>query len=147
MTTFQLSTMTSHQVKSPWTKMLPKVTCVFPQQSKTFLLHFCSSSLKGTIVASFKAYGRRSEAVHYAVSGGALGGHFDVDLVSGNLFVNSTLDYETVKRYEVWVSAFYSTKPLYSVAKVSQKYLKDSANQISSKGNAKQILPKSHGEA
>ena len=74
---------------------------------------------RGFSVASVKAYGRKAELdVHYSMAGGDLGGSFDVDKVSGSVFVNGTLDYERVKRYELWVSAFYSSKPLYSVAKV-----------------------------
>ena len=73
---------------------------------------------RGFSVASVKAYGRKAEDVHYSLAGGDLGGSFDVDKVSGSVFVNGTLDYERVKKYELWVSAFYSSKPLYSVAKV-----------------------------
>ena len=119
-----LSTMTSHPLKYLWMKIHPKVklhtpSCFYPtNMTKPY---WCFPLQTGTTVASFKAYGRKSEAIHYSVAGGDLGGHFDVDQVSGNVFVNSSLDYETVKRYELWVSAFYSTKPLYSVAKVSWK--------------------------
>ena len=73
---------------------------------------------RGFSVASVKAYGRKVEDVHYSMAGGDLGGSFQVDKVSGSVFVNGTLDYERVERYELWVSAFYSSKPLYSVAKV-----------------------------
>ena len=70
-----------------------------------------------TVVTSVKAYGLANEEINYAIAGGNVGGVFDVHPVSGEVFVNGSLDYETIDRYELWIKSFYNTKPLFSIAK------------------------------
>ena len=42
---------------------------------------------------------------------------FDVDPMTGIVYVNQSLDFETNERYELWVKAFYESRPLYTAAK------------------------------
>ena len=52
----------------------------------------------GSNVVTFKAFGDLNEAVKYAVAGGNIGKVFDVDSLTGIVYVNQTLDYETHDR-------------------------------------------------
>lgn len=54
-----------------------------------------------------------------------MGNVFDIDASSGRVFVNRSLDFETVSRFELWVKTFYKTKPLFFVAKKVVVEVKD----------------------
>ena len=69
--------------------------------------------------------GTSDEEVGYGIAGGNLGNVFGVDSNSGRVFVNRSLDFETVARFELWVKTFYKTKPLFFVAKKVVVEVKD----------------------
>ena len=64
-----------------------------------------------------------------------MGNVFGIDPNSGRVFVNQSLDFETVPRFELWVKTFYKTKPLFFAAKkvvVEVKDKNDNAPQFES---------------
>ena len=63
----------------------------------------------GSNVVTFKAFGDLNEAVKYAVAGGNIGKVFDVDSLTGIVYVNQTLDYETYDRYIYSLSTVFVT--------------------------------------
>ena len=68
-------------------------------------------------VVTVKAYGIVGEEIRYAISGGNVAMVFGINHLTGDILVNGTLDFETLDRYELYVKAFYKTRPLYSVSK------------------------------
>ncbi|XP_040574168.2 LOW QUALITY PROTEIN: cadherin-related tumor suppressor-like [Lepeophtheirus salmonis] len=53
------------------------------------------------------------ESVHYGVAGGNVGFVFSINASTGDLFIQSALDYESVKSYKLWIKSFYETRPLF----------------------------------
>ncbi|QQP40957.1 Uncharacterized protein FKW44_015183, partial [Caligus rogercresseyi] len=78
-------------------------------------LEIAEDTAVGSIIFSVNASpsNGESESVRYGIAGGNVDFVFGVNETTGDIFIHSGLDYESVKSYSLWIKSFYATRPLF----------------------------------
>ena len=77
-------------------------------------------------IAAVKAYGLDDdEEIRYEISGGNIGMTFKVNSVTGYISTNNSVDFERTSKFELWIKTFYANKPLFSVSKKIDIFVRD----------------------